>query len=262
VSFSICNVANILEMKAIYMKLKISKYQKSDFLTIDDITFDLTQHNSIALLGPTGSGKTTIMNILALHERCETFCVEEQGELIYPFLSNSKKANLARRITTFDQNPFVDFLTTNEQFQILQAVDHQKEYNKTRYEALCTYFEFDEYVNYLVSDLTPQDLQKRQLILTLASNNQYIFMDEPTFGLDEKIKAKFFQLINKEKSIGKKFIMADENITTLAHVADYFIFLANGQVQEEGTRTYFTKKYNTELNDTLYEAIYHPKQAA
>jgi ABC-type multidrug transport system ATPase subunit len=244
------------------MKLKISNYQKSDFFTIDDITFDLTQHSSIALVGPPHAGKTTIMNILALREPCETFCVEEQGELTYPFLSNSKKASLARRITTFDQNPFVDFLTTNEQFQILQAVDHQKEYNTTRYEALCTYFEFDPYVNYLVSDLSPQDLQKRQLILTLASNNQYIFMDAPTLGLDANIKAKFFQLINKEKTVGKKFIMADENITTLTHVADYYIFLADGHVQEEGTSADLTKKYKTEINDTLYEAIYQLKQVA
>jgi len=244
------------------MKLRITNYQKSNFFTIDNIMFNLEQNNSIALVGPPGSGKTTIMNVLGLLERCETFSVEEHNEVMYPFLSNSKKAYLAKRITTLDENPFVDFLTTNEQFQILQTVDHEKEYNAARYDALCTYFNFEKYVNYLVSDLSPQNLQKMQIILTLASNNQYVFMDDPTTGMDQTTKIKFANLVEEEKHAGKKFIIASPSIDPLPAVWDYYIFLENGKVKDEGTNDYLAKKYNAEINDTLYRLIYPLPDAA
>jgi len=244
------------------MKLKISNYQKANGFTIDNVLFNLEQNNSIAIVGPIGSGKTTIMNILGLRERCESFSVEEHNEVMHPFLSNSKKAYLEKRITTLDENPFVDFLTTNEQFQILRAVDHQKEYNEARYQALCTYFDFTKYVNYLVSDLTPKNLIKRQIILTLASNNQYIFMDEPTAGLDEKTAVKLANLINEEKESGKKFILSASTVEPVATIADYYIFLEAGKVKEEGNVPYLCKKYNVEIGDALYDSMYELKTAS
>jgi len=249
-------------MKAIFMKLKISNYQKSNDFTIDNIMFNLDQNKSIALIGPAGSGKTTIMNVLALRERCETFVVEEQGELMYPFLSNTKKASLEKRITTLDENPFVDFLTTNEQFQILKTVDYQKEYTDARYEALCTYFDFDKYVNYLVNDLSPENIQKRQIILTLASDNKYIFMDNPMAGLSPQTMQKFALFLQEEKTAGKKFIISAPNVDVLFTVPDYYMFLDNGAVREEGTASSLQKKYQIEINELLYQTIYQGERAA
>jgi len=229
---------------------------------IEAVTFDMNAHQIIALIGPNGSGKTTIMNVLSLLERCETFSVEDDNTTYFPFLAKKQKAYIKDCMTLFDTNPFFDFLTTNEQFSMLQNINKQGSYDSEKYEALCTYFSFDTYRNHLIKDLSMGNLKKMQIILTLASDNKYIFMDEPTNGLDTTTKIKFADLLNKEKQLGRKFLVSSHQIDFISSISDYYIFLDNGVVKDEGDATYLKRKYDMAINDDLYRTIYDLAQVA
>jgi ABC-type multidrug transport system ATPase subunit len=238
------------------MKLTINNYKKTKIFTIKHVTFDLDTHNVIALIGPNGSGKTTIMNVLSLLERCETFSVASPEKTFYPFREKQQQAYLKSCLTLFDTNPFFDFLTTNEQFSMLTNINDNGSYDEKKYEVLCTYFDFDGYRNHLIKDLSMGNIKKMQIILTLSSDNRYIFMDEPTNGLDTTTKIKFSDLLNEEKKKGRRFLISSHQIDFISKVSDYYVFLDNGVVKDEGNKDYLKTKYDMQMNDDLYRKIY------
>ena len=92
-------------------------------------------------------------------------------------------------------------------------------------------------VNQFVSDLSGGNKQKAVLARWIGKNSNLIILDSPTRGIDVKVKADIYQMMDKMRKDGKSIIMISEEIMELIGMADRIIIMKDGKINGEFARS-------------------------
>lgn len=87
-----------------------------------------------------------------------------------------------------------------------------------------------------VSELSGGNKQKVVLARWLGKGSDILVLDSPTRGIDVKVKADIYALMNELKQSGKSIIMISEEIQELIGMSDRIIILKNGAISGEFSR--------------------------
>lgn len=144
----------------------ITKYNNLKCI-VDDVSFTINETDKIALIGINGTGKSTLLKIIANQE-------DYQGEIL-------RKKDI--RISYLPQNPdFQDELTVFE--QVYQYIDH----NVPDYEvkAILNKFKIPN-INQKIKELSGGQQKRIALAITLLKPCDLLLLDEPTNHLDNEM---------------------------------------------------------------------------
>ena len=94
-----------------------------------------------------------------------------------------------------------------------------------------------ESVNQFVSALSGGNKQKIVLARWIGKNSDLIILDSPTRGIDVKVKADIYQMMDDMRKAGKSIIMISEEIMELIGMADRIIIMKDGQINGEFGRS-------------------------
>lgn len=154
---------------------------------LDSVSCDFEDTGFYLLLGESGSGKTTFLNILA------GFMPFESGSIAW------NEQNFTVQVEggdidyiTQDSN-FVDFLSVMDNLRLVSDSDEQ--IKETLYK-----FKLDEKKNQLPVTLSGGERQRLAIIRALLSGRKVLLLDEPTAALDEDNKIAVFELLRQLKS--------------------------------------------------------------
>ncbi len=100
-----------------------------------------------------------------------------------------------------------------------------------------------EGVTQFVSNLSGGNKQKVVLARWIGKNSDIIILDSPTRGIDVKVKADIYQMMDDMRKNGKSILMISEEIAELMGMADRIIIMKDGKISGEVTR-------NKDLKDT------------
>ncbi len=100
-----------------------------------------------------------------------------------------------------------------------------------------------EGVHQFMSALSGGNKQKVVLARWIGKNSDVIILDSPTRGIDVKVKADIYQMMNNMRKSGKSIIMISEEISELLGMADRIIIMKDGKNNGEFKRS-------PELKDT------------
>lgn len=160
------------------------KYGK--FLALDDLTFSLPKGRIVGLLGKNGAGKSTLM-------RCMLGFLKHQGTVS---LDGAKVYHRDHRV--FDKVAFIpdisgldDRLTVEQSYDYVRRINYR--FNDERGRKLIG--ESGLPLKKSISKLSKGMKTKLYLLLTLSLDVQYLFLDEPTLGLDIVFRKEFFNTI-------------------------------------------------------------------
>lgn len=218
---------------------------------LKNITMTLEEGHIYGLLGENGVGKTTLLSILC-----------------------GLKKPCAGSVTTDGCNPFdrePGFLS--EQYYLsddnapvhMKAIDYARNYGKFwerfdigKFIDLMALFETD--AEQMMDRMSTGQLKKTYICFALACNTRYLYMDEPTNGLDIPSKAQFrkaMALYTREDSI---ILISTHQVRDLENVIDPIIILdkrdvlLNASIQEISEKLYFD--YSTEIKGgALYSEL-------
>lgn len=211
----------MLEIKNLF------KYENQNII-LNNINLKLNKGDIFAIVGPTGSGKTCLLKCLL------TLTKYEQGEI---FLNGNKVLNKDE----------MGFLPAEIKLYKRSKVKSLIEYNDTFYEidTLPKAFELVKMLNLdkekKVEDLVFSELKKLGLVLTLMHEPKIIVLDEPTKGLNQKDKDRFFSILTTEKKKGNIIILASSNLNDIRSVSNKIAFMKNGSILDIG----YSHKLNT-----------------
>lgn len=215
---------------------------------LKSITTTLEEGRIYGLLGENGVGKTTLLTLLCGLKKVCSGSITTDGE------------NPFDRTPTLLQNQF--YLPDEVLPVAMKAECFAKErgafwpdYDHSKFLEIMKEFENDPAKK--MNQMSAGQLKKTYISLALACDCKYIFMDEPTNGLDIPSKTQFRSAIMKYSSDDSTIVISTHQVRDLENIIDPIIILdrqdvlLNASVEEITSKLYFD--YGTQLHpESLY----------
>jgi len=181
---------------------------------LSDISFDIERGDYVALLGPNGGGKTTLIKMLLKLLTPSSGKIEIFGTDIKRFKSWHKVGYVPQNISLFDKNfPLsvyeavsLGLAAKKSWFSRLDAEDRKQIETVIETASIGTFREKN------LSDLSGGQRQRVMIARALVSNPEILILDEPSTGVDVASQRKFYDFLkklNREQNLTIIFITHD-----------------------------------------------------
>ena len=206
---------------------KTYKMGEVEIHAVDHISFSIEQGELVVIVGPSGAGKTTVLNILGGMDTATSGKLYVDGKDITAY--NSKQLTGYRR----DDIGFVfQFYNLVPNLTALENVELALQISKDPLDALAGLEEggLGERKNNFPAQLSGGEQQRVSIARALAKNPKLLLCDEPTGALDYNTGKSILKLLqNMCREKGMTVIIITHN-QALAPMADRLIHIKNGQV--------------------------------
>jgi len=224
------------------------KFSYGNETVLENININLEAGRIYGLLGENGVGKTTLLTLLCGLKKCQEGSIVIDGQDPY------------KRETSLLGNIY--FLPDEVAGVPMKAKDYAKNwgcfwpaFSLEKFNTIMAELEVD--ANKRMDRMSCGQLKKTYISFALACNCRYIFMDEPTNGLDIPSKAEFRKAVMKHTSEESTLLISTHQVRDLENIIDPIIILdrrdvlLNASVSEIAEKLYFD--YGNEIRpDSLY----------
>jgi len=203
-----------------------------EHLVLDGIDLTVPPGMVFALLGPNGAGKTTTVQILS------TLIHADGGHAtLAGYDLNREPARVREVIGVTGQYSAVDKLLTGRENLMLMADLYRlgRARAKARIGELLERFGLTEAADKLVATYSGGMQRKLDLAMTLVSDPQIIFLDEPTTGLDPRSRRTMWQIVKDLTSGGVTIFLTTQYLDEADQLADRIALLDHGTLIAQGT---------------------------
>jgi Cu-processing system ATP-binding protein len=189
---------------------------------LHDINLDLTKGDCIAMIGPNGCGKTTLIkSILGM-------VLPSSGDILFNAKSIKADIEYRKHIGYMPQiGRYPDNMTIGQIIHMVKEIRQSKEVLDLE---LYQQFEMDALLNKRMGSLSGGTTQKVSAVLTFLFNPAVLILDEPTAGLDPIASEILKEKILKEKKNGKLILITSHLLSELDDLVNKIIFMQDGHV--------------------------------
>ena len=205
---------------------------------VKDVSFSMYSGQIIGLLGPNGAGKTTTFYMIVgfLKARKGTILLNGEDVTELPMYIRSKKglAYLPQEPSIFRKLSVEDNIRLVAQTR--RDLSHREQEEKV--EQLLHEFGIEEIRAQKGYTLSGGERRRTEIARSLASNPQFLLLDEPFAGIDPKAVFEIKQLIKALAAKGIGILLTDHNvrdtlsITSCSHIINAGTILVSGGKQE------------------------------
>lgn len=227
------------------IKVKGLKKQFDGLEVLKGIDFVAHQHETISIIGSSGSGKSTFLRCLNLLEE------PEDGQLWFndkeiqlhdqngAFSAEKKEVEHLRQRTAmvFQQFNLWSHWTVFENVYKVPHLVHGVDIDeaKERARTLLQQVGMVDRMEHFPSQLSGGQQQRVSIARALSTNPDVLLFDEPTSALDPELVAEVLQVMKRLAEEGRTMIVVTHEIEFARQVSDKIVFLHNGKIEEEGT---------------------------
>lgn len=215
---------------------------------LDGINLHLEQGEMLAVLGPKGSGKTTLMRIIL------GLIAPDDGEMILfdEKLTNVNAATLREDIGFQNNGNLYEELTIMENLKLwLDFYQVDQDLVEERIDMLLDFFDVRQFKDYQINQLSKDDRQKALLIRALCLSPKLLIFDEPTMGLDPESREVLGEYLNKMKELGVTIIICSHLLCGLEEYADQVLIINKGRPVLYGHTSALIRQYFPENHVVL-----------
>lgn len=229
---------------------------KGEEWVLKNISFVINPGETIALVGKTGSGKTTITNLV------NRFYDIQKGEILLDGINikDINKRYLRRHIGTILQDPFIFARSIKDNIKLNKKISDDEINEAIKLSSS------EEFINSLPNGINEIAKERgesfsagqKQLLAfarIFAHNPDIFILDEATANIDtytENLIQKSIDKLSKEKTA----IFIAHRLSTIVNV-DKILVLNNGEIIEEGNHSELLEKdgYYAKLYNSYYESL-------
>ena len=195
---------------------------------LSDVNFDVKEGEIFGLLGPSGAGKTTIINILTGQLKQDSGVTEVNAQLdeigimldiggLYPHLNCLENLNLYAEIYGLPKGKVMEVLTT------VGLADSAKK---------------------PVEKLSRGMTQRLALARAILYSPKLLFLDEPTSALDPGTSKGVCRLLQDLREQGATIFLTTHNMDEALKLCDRIALLHDGKIIEQGNPVEICGRYN------------------
>lgn len=216
-------------MAYISLENVVKRYQMGEvtITAADHITFDINKGEFVIIVGPSGAGKTTVLNILGGMDACDEGTITVDGNLVSGYSS--------RQLTTYRRHDigFVfQFYNLVQNLTAKENVELAAQICKDPLDAaeVLIHVGLGERLNNFPAQLSGGEQQRVAIARALAKNPKLLLCDEPTGALDYVTGKSILKLLQDTcRKEGMTVVVITHN-TAIAPMADKVIHVKNGRV--------------------------------
>ena len=195
---------------------------------IDNLTISIPENSLVAITGKSGSGKSTILNMIGLLESIDSGSIKINGNNI-PNI-NSSKATMLRRKTInylFQSYALISDITVWDNLMIaMEFLDLSKKEKNDEIDKVLRDLDIFILKNKKVNTLSGGEQQRVALARCILKPGNLILADEPTGSLDPKMAEIVFELIKYLRDKYNKTGIIVTHDILLANKADFIVDLS------------------------------------
>ena len=212
-------------------------FKYADRKVIDDVTIALAPGKFYGIIGPNGSGKTTMLDLLARHR------LPDEGEIFYQgkALSSFSKKELSRKIALVPQNFYINFPFTVEEIVMMGRYPHIPRFAAPSSDDLnilqniMKLTEINEFANRYITELSGGERQRVIFARALAQDTPVLILDEATSNLDINFSINLLNIAAQRVKANEDTVVAVmQDINLAAGYCDYLIFMSGGKIAAHG----------------------------
>lgn len=220
----------------ITIKNTYKKFGKLEVLNYVNLNFK--QGECIALIGPNGCGKTTLIKCIL------GMVIPTQGDILFKEKSILNQFQYREQIGYMPQiGRYPDYMTVGQIIEMIKEVRNSKQ---DLDEDLIKQFEIEKIVNKRMRTLSGGTTQKVSAVLAFLFNPEVLILDEPTAGLDPLASEILKDKIIKEREKGKLILITSHLLSELDDMITQIIFMQEGKVHFHKTIDDLLKSTNEE----------------
>ena len=230
-------------------------YKKDEWI-LKDVSFVISPGETVAFVGATGAGKTTILGLIVRNYEIQS------GSILIDDIDirKIKIESLRRNIGQMLQDVFLFSGTIKSNITL-----HDDKFSDEEINNAISYVNADRFINKLEHGLDEEVIERgenfsqgqRQLLSfarTVLHKPQILILDEATSNIHTETEVLIQESLEKIKNIGTMIVVA-HRLSTIQH-ADNIIVLSHGEIVESGNhqkllsnKGYYYKLYELQFNN-------------
>ena len=209
-------------------------YEKEEWI-LKDVSFVIEPKQTVAFVGATGAGKTTILSLIVRNYEVQ------RGQILIDDvdINDIEVKSLRKAVGQMLQDVFLFTGTIRSNITL-----HDEDYTDEEINQVCAYVNADKFINKLDKGIDEEVIERgenfsqgqRQLLSfarTVLHKPQILILDEATANIDTETEKLIQESLEKMKNIGTMLVVA-HRLSTIQK-ADQIIVLNHGEVVETGT---------------------------
>ncbi len=217
-------------------------FQKSagSVQAVDRVSFRLAQGETLALVGESGCGKTTVARMLGGLEQPSAGRVVLNGQAV-DYNSLDGRQTLQQSAQMVFQDPYA---TLNPRMTVGQSVQEPlvvRKYQGDRKGRVRQLFEAvslsEEMIERYPHQFSGGQRQRVGIARALASEPSILLCDEPTSALDVSVQGQVLNLLKElQQQVGVSYLFISHNLSVVWHISQQVAVMYLGQIVEAGSR--------------------------
>ncbi|MGD0693187.1 MAG: ATP-binding cassette domain-containing protein [Acidimicrobiales bacterium] len=223
-------------------RLRSGLFQRSSRLVaVSNVSFVVPESGSTAIVGETGSGKTTTARIVVGLETATRGTVAVDGTDLAPRPQSAERRRRARVMQMVFQNPM---LSLDPHQPIGSAIKEVVEFHGLRsssqsqdrvFELLAAVGLDGRLASSRPHQLSGGQCQRAAIARALAAEPELLVLDEPVSALDVSTQAQILNLLADLKAqLGLSLLTISHDLALVRQLADYVLVMCRGEVVESG----------------------------
>ena len=217
-------------------------YEDEDWI-LRDVSFTILPKQTVAFVGATGAGKTTILSLIVRNYEIQ------KGQILIDDIdiTHIKIESLRAKIGQMLQDVFLFSGSIRDNITL-----HDTKYHDDEIMRVCEYVNADSFIKKLPKGLDEEVIERgenfsqgqRQLLSfarTVLADPQILILDEATANIDTETEVLIQESLEKIKNIGTMLVVA-HRLSTIQH-ADQIMVLQKGEILEHGNHQELLAKH-------------------
>jgi len=219
-------------MAMIELKNIVKQYESDLSPVLNNINLEIEQGKFYTLLGASGSGKTTILRIIAGFEETDGGEILFDGKKINNIPANKRPVN-----TVFQDYSLFPHMNVFDNVAFgLKIKKMSKEKIKSRVKKYLKMVQLAGFENRDVSAMSGGQKQRVAIARALVNEPQVLLLDEPLSALDLKLRTEMqYELRELQQNLGITFIFVTHDQEEALAMSDWIFVMNNGKIIQNGT---------------------------
>lgn len=216
----------------------ISKTFKNNKV-LDGIDLTINQGDVVAIIGPSGTGKSTFLRCVDRLEKPETGTITIDGETQDLAHIHGKDLTELRKKTGMVFQNFNLFSKKTALQNVMEGLSVVKKMKKEEAERIAREqlknVGLLDHANHYPRHMSGGQQQRVAIARALAMEPKLLLLDEPTSALDPELVGEVLNTIKKAANEGYTMLLVSHEMSFVRNVATRVIFLDGGKILEDGT---------------------------